>query len=341
MDERTDITRRSIVKKGAAMSGGLLAAGADGALAAEDEYALLTPKDQYQDNLTKTEDIGLDATVKSFGVYSSEIYTAGGHDTGDEWQYELHTQVDGCVRNYNRDESPEQGWKADRIALHNVTIDNRDTSNTAVFTTGNANHVGGYPAESYTAIEMTADVVKTLAESATASMDNYVNGLLTAQEIYDTLSAEFTEGNSSGSSNPYEYEWFYSGPLQLGDKHSDIGHHVRFIVQMPYDGLPTINVNHHMETINYTIDHDWKIELQGPDTIGGIKSTDTTRVPPGAASMSTVEREKYGVKLVPRAAAENAGYTIPDSSVVEGNMVWIMTNPPLGYEKSASVERRG
>lgn len=109
---------------------------------------------------------------------------------------------------------------------------------------------------------------------------------------------------------------------------------------MAYDGFSTVNLNHHMETINYTIDHDWKIDLQGPDAIGGIKSTGTTQGPHGAASMSKTEREKYGVKLVPRTAAENVGFTIPDSAVVEGDMVWVMTKPPIGYEKAASVDRR-
>lgn len=87
---------------------------------------------------------------------------------------------------------------------------------------------------------------------------------------------------------------------------------------MDYDALPTIDVNHHIETVDYLIDHDWKIELQGPDTIGGIKSTDARRIPHGAASMSKTERERQGVQLVPRTAAENAGFTIPDSAVVEG-----------------------
>jgi hypothetical protein len=67
-------------------------------------------------------------------------------------------------------------------------------------------------------------------------------------------------------------------------------------------------------------------------------------VPAGGSNLSSQEREEFGIELKPKRIAEEAGFNVHENSLVDGDSVWYMSNPPVKFNsenKKTGIIRSG
>lgn len=345
-NELPDSSRRKVLKISGAVAGSSIFANT--AIAGDTSKTIidqLAPQEEYQNGIEAITDVVLDDRNEQY-LLSGEMYTPGGRDEGDgTWEFDFHLQGQGTCRRYYSSETPEDGWKKDRIGSHRIQL--HDESGYANFKVAtDADSLGGRPAEQYTAIEMSVDITEQLAYAAAGRAGKYVTGVIDAKNVYDALSNAYDEQKTDIQKDKPEFVWHYSDPYQVGDKHSDISHQIRFEYAIDYGYEPYMYVDQEMVGVNGTQAINWRIQTQAPDSAPSSLSVQETtngesRIAlPGAANMSARERKALGVKLLPREALNNIGYDIPKSGTVEGDMVWFMTKPPFSIEPETKTTAR-
>ena len=66
------------------------------------------------------------------------------------------------------------------------------------------------------------------------------------------------------------------------------------------------------------------------------QTVDDTPVPAPAANLSKKERKRYGIKLKKKRIVESAGFDVSDEKIVEGDLVWYMSDPPVGIQSNST-----
>jgi hypothetical protein len=316
------------------------------------ESPYISPGETYKNGAINQVDYNAEELTNSRVLLSSELVTHGGYDTNDSWEYEFDIQGQGACRYYDEGETPEQGWKKDKIHEHYIEI--YDSSGSGdIETSGAADRIGGHPAPKFTALEIGQNIVGSLATTALSRADKYVEGLIAASDVYDTLKNGYDKNASDTSGENKKFTWRYSDWDSIGDKHSDVMHHLRFDYDVDYGTSAVFHVDQDVqaqgEQVGLTATTNWDIEVgsPNPDTLSsastdGIETYDRSPVRPprppevpeepipgGAESLSKKERETFGVELKKKRVLESAGFKIPDKAITEGDLVWYTSNPPI------------
>jgi hypothetical protein len=322
------------------------------------ESPYISPENKYQESTIEE----LTAATNNPDVYEhylldSSILTYGGayDSVENKWQYGFDVQAHGTCRRYYKDESPKQGWKKDHIHEHYLRIYD-DSPGGEIWTTGDHDKIGGSPAPKTTAIEVGSDIVETLAADVLTDASDIVNNLAMASEVYNDLEAFGDDPVTNGDDK--KYTWHYSEPDGFGDKHSDIMHHSHFNYLIPNGTTQTIHVEHDLqrqpELFNDTVTITWDIEVgaPNPDTLSSTSEqsarllnrndrgtstvADQSEIPAGPVragpeNLSKREKNKYGIELKKKRVMQKAGFNPSEEDIVEGDLVWHMSNPPIQF----------
>ena len=331
--------RRKLLKTtGALLAGGIVVPQSIGAARAEKSglSTWVSPRDTYQNGQIDDDRAAIpdDSGTNTMYALSSELYTSGGYDANGSWEFAFHLQGDSVCRHYYSGDSPTDGWKADRITEQFVRIYDSNSTG-SIETSDAAKRLGGYPAPQYTAYEGARDIVEVLATSAIGRLDDVASGVIAASNVYDKLYSEYSKNESDTSGEDKKYVWKYSSWNTIGDKHSDVGHHIDFDYQLPYDTSAVFNIQQQTKgmLISDYATVEWQVQVNSPSGSSTASTMSTTSSEqqglPSASSMSQKERKQYGIKKIPKVAAEKAGFEIPKDAVIDGNMIWFMSKPPI------------
>jgi hypothetical protein len=316
------------------------------------ESPYISPRNEYKKGVIDQVDYSASVDTRSRVLLSSELVTHGGYDTNDSWEYEFDIQGHGACRYYNEGDTPDQGWKKDKIHEHYVDI--YDSSGSGdIETSGAGDRLGGHPAPKFTAFEIAASVVEPLATTALSRADNYVDGLIVVSDVVNSLNNGYDKNASDTSGENKKFRWRYSDWDSIGDKHSDVMHHLKFDYDVDYGTSAVFHVDQDVqaqgEQIGLTATTNWDIEVGSPnsDTLSSASTDDIETydrssvrpsrppevpegpIPGGAESLSKSERKTFGVELEKKRVLESAGFKIPDKAITEGNLVWYTSNPPI------------
>lgn len=263
-----------------------------------------------------------------YSVSENERYVIGNglRSFGGQWSldgnWEVMLDLDGygAVRRYPYDQTPEDGYKVDRIGRHYVSIVDADDGyyNTSVFTSADSENLSGWPSEKYDAFDAAEDVFVEIAKVAAAQVDDVVDGVSTAKEIYDKVYHEWSD-KQENESESYEYRWEYADGYLSADAHSDIDHYLKWEFHMGEDDNASHYAESYMATGGYGIQLaiNWKIHVYSPAN---------------PDSMTTSEREQFGIRKIPAAEAAKAGFDVKPENLVDGDKVWYASDVPIEAE---------
>jgi hypothetical protein len=286
----------------------------------EDEYI-------FDDDSWKAESKNEQDEYYSFSENERYIIGNGLRSFGGQWaldgNWEVLLDLDGygAVRRYPYDQTPEDGYGVDRIGRHRVSLLDADdgSTNTSIFTSADSKNLSGWPAEEYDTFDAAEDVFVEIAKVAVAQVDQVVDGVLTAKQVYDKVYHEWSSKQESENES-YEYRWEYADGYLSSDAHSDVDHYLKWEFHMGADDHAHHYAESYMATGGYGIQLaiNWKVHVYSPSS--------------SPSSMTASEREQYGVRKVPAAKAAKAGFNVKPENLVDGDQIWYASNIPVEAE---------
>lgn len=161
----------------------------------------------------------VDFTVDGVGGYSKSNGT---------WGTTFRNHGYGVLRRYDPDySSPDDDPNSERITElegHRISyFDANDGNNSTFGYKYSDDKLGGWPTPEYTQLELVEDVVQELGKIAITELSRHADAYLTARDLYDYISAQFDEENSSTTGENQAFEWAYGGSF-FSETPADVTH---------------------------------------------------------------------------------------------------------------------